>query len=236
MTKALIKQIRTGKVKQMGQEGAKNPMDRPWKSGIFKQERTGNVWLTKTGLVTDEIADTKAHGGPEKALFAYPEIHYAFWQEKLDAEIGAGAFGENLVITGLDETQVCIGDSYQLGEAVIQVSQPRRPCWKPARRFRTMDLALKIQNSGRTGWYFRVLKTGNIVANTALILVERPFPEWSITTSNDVMYKKKHDLNLTKQLADCDLLATNWKRTLYKRLEGKESVLEKRVFGPNKEE
>src|SRR5699024_8652399 len=135
---------------------------RPWKSASFKEPVSGKVWLTETGLIGDEIGDKRAHGGPEKALFAYPMNHYAFWKEELDIEIGVGGMGENLPLEGVDESAVCIGDQYQLGEAVIEVSQPRRPCWKPARRFKIMDFALRIQNSGRTGWYFRVIKEGYI--------------------------------------------------------------------------
>lgn len=231
----LIKQIRTGKVKEKGYEGAENPMDRLWKSGIFKSEREGKVWLTATGLEKDEIGDTKVHGGPEKALFAYPEKHYTYWQKDLDMEIGRGAFGENLVVEGLDEATVCIGDTYQAGDVLIQVSQPRQPCWKPARRFKVLDFALRIQRSGLTGWYYRVLSEGYIEADSVLTLVERTYPQWTIAACNEVMHEKKQDLDLAADLAGCPLLAVNWKRTLEKRLRGKESALEKRVYGPNKE-
>jgi len=236
MKSPFIKQLRTGKVKQMGTPNAEDPFDRPWESGIFKEKRQGKIWLHKTGLASDEQADLKAHGGPEKALFAYPIKHYAFWQQELNTKvIDAGAFGENLVLEGTDEFTTFIGDTYQLGEAIVQVSQPRRPCWKPARRFRVMDLALRIQNSGKTGWYYRVIKEGNVEAGEELKLLERPYPEWSIAASNEVMYEKKSDLNLAYELASCTLLAPNWKRSLNKRLRGKESSITKRVYGPNKE-
>src|SRR5699024_2796282 len=107
VSKVYIKQIRTGKVKHLGTQGAKNPM----------------------GLESDEIGDTVAHGGPEKALFAYPEKHYNYWKKDLEMEINTGAMGENLVIEGIDETDVCIGDTYEIGDALVEVSQPRQPCW-----------------------------------------------------------------------------------------------------------
>src|SRR5690625_1092500 len=236
MNVPFIKQVRTGKVKQMGSEHAKDVMDRKWESGIFKQEREGKIWLSKTNLEADEVADTKAHGGPEKALFAYPVIHYPYWQEDLQMEeIGPGAFGENLVMEGTDEFSTFIGDTYRFGEAIIQVSQPRRPCWKPARRFKVLDFALRIQNSGKTGWYYRVLQEGYVEAGLELELIERPYPQWSIAAANEVMYIKKSDLHLAYELASCSLLAPNWKRSLQKRLRGQESSIEKRVYGPNLE-
>lgn len=225
----------TGKVKRLGDPKAKNPMDREWETGIFKNETRDKVWLTKTNLIGDEVADKKVHGGPEKALFAYPSEHYPYWKETLeDGSIDLGAFGENLAVKHMNEMTVCIGDIYELGEALIQVSQPRRPCWKPARRFRVLDFALRIQNSGFTGWYFRVLKEGYIQGGDVFQLIERPYPEWTIDRSNEVMYKQKDNYELTRELANCDLLAENWQKSLSRRLEGIESREEGRVYGPNK--
>jgi len=236
MNSPFIKQLRTGKVKQMGDKHAKTPMERPWESGIFKEKREGKLWLHPTGLESDEIADKKAHGGPEKALFAYPVAHYPYWKDELNIEeIDTGAFGENLVIENTDEFTTFIGDTYQFGEAIIQVSQPRRPCWKPARRFKVLDFALRIQRSGKTGWYFRVLQEGYVEAGLNLELIERPYPQWSIAACNEVMYEKKSDLHLAYELSSCELLAPNWQRSLQRRLRGQESSIHKRVYGPNVE-
>src|SRR5690625_1996364 len=137
MEEPFVHKVFTGKVKTMGDPNAKNPMDREWESGIFKKEKSEQLWLTKTGLEGDEIADKKVHGGPEKALFTYPIKHYTYWKKDLENEdIDMGAFGENLAVLEMDEFSVCIGDTYKFGDTMIQVSQPRRPCWKPARRFR----------------------------------------------------------------------------------------------------
>src|SRR5690625_3104157 len=141
MNSPFIKQLRKGKVKKMGKEGAKDPFQREWESGIFKNPYEDKLWLTKTGLIGDEVADKKVHGGPEKALFAYPVKHYDYWQKELQLEIDAGGFGENLVVEGADEFTTCLGDTYQFGEAIIQVSQPRQPCWKPARRLQVVGFA-----------------------------------------------------------------------------------------------
>src|SRR5699024_7130763 len=201
MNTPFVEQLRTGKVKKLGDKHDQNPMERQWETGMFKNEREGQVWLTKTGLKEDEVADTKVHGGPEKALFAYPEAHYEYWREQLGKEsMVAGGMGENLVIEGADEFTTFIGDVYRFGEAVIEVSQPRRPCWKPARRHRVLDLALQIQNSGRTGWYYRVLEEGYVEANVTLELIDRPHPEWSIAAANEVMYVDKDNLHRAYKL------------------------------------
>ncbi|WP_376837307.1 MOSC domain-containing protein [Bhargavaea ullalensis] len=236
MNQPFVYKTFTGKVKTMGDPDAKRPMDRKWESAIFKTEKELPLTLTKTGLSGDQVADTKNHGGPEKALFCYPLRHYDHWKEDLELDsIGAGAMGENLSVTDMDETTVCIGDTYRLGNALIQVSQPRRPCWKPARRFRVLDFSLRIQNTGLTGWYFRVLEEGSIQSGLHLELIERPYPRWTIAECNDVMYRDKEDRERTAALASCDLLAANWKHTLVKRLQGHESSVEKRVYGPNQE-
>lgn len=234
MGKPFVHKILTGKVKQLGTPDALNRMDRPWKSGMFKIETDGPLWLERTGLKGDEVADKKNHGGPEKAVFAYPIKHYDYWKKDLELDlIDVGAMGENLAVLDMDECSVCVGDTYQLGDSIIQVSQPRRPCWKPARRFRVIDFALRIQNSGRTGWYFRVLKEGYVQSGIELKLIERPHPEWTIAACNDVMYVHKDNRRLAEELATCELLSENWRRSLKKRILGQSSSIEQRVFGPN---
>lgn len=235
MNSPFIKQLRKGKVKKMGKKGAKDPFEREWESGIFKNPFEDKLWLTKTGLKGDEIADTKVHGGPEKALFAYPVKHYEYWQKELQLEINAGGFGENLVVEGTDEFTTCLGDTYRFGDAIIEVSQPRQPCWKPARRFQVIDFALRIQQTGKTGWYFRVLQEGYVEGGVSMELLERPYPEWTIEKCNEVMHKKKDDLELTASLLACEALAQNWQRTFRRRLRGIQSDIAKRVYGPNKD-
>lgn len=235
MNEPFVHKIYAGKVKQLGNPNASDPMERQWETGMFKTATDEQVWLGKTGLVGDEVADKKNHGGPEKAVFAYPIKHYASWKEELGIDsIDMGSMGENFAVLEMDEYTVCIGDTFRLGDALIQVSQPRRPCWKPARRFKIKDLALQIQNSGRTGWYFRVLEEGNIISRIDFELIDRPYPQWSIAACNEVMYKDKNNLKIADELASCDLLAVNWRQTLKKRLRGQESSMEKRVYGPNR--
>lgn len=231
--KAFVQNLLVGKVKQLGSNDAKHPMERAWESGMFKNVVHEKMWLSKNGIEGDQVADKKNHGGPEKAVFAYPTSHYDYWKNDLEIQIGIGAMGENIAVTPINEETVCIGDVYQFGEAIIQVSQPRRPCWKPARRFKVVDFALRIQNTGRTGWYYRVLQEGFVQEKQEMTLMERPYPKWTIANCNEVMYIKKDDVDLARELAACEFLAPNWKKTLTKRLKGIKSSDDKRIYGPN---
>lgn len=211
--------IQVGLPKTHGHPDGIDPMDRPWTSGIFKEAVAGPVMLSRTNLAGDRQADLENHGGTDKAVNAYAWEHYPFWQETLGIEkLPSGAFGENFTTAGLLEDAVCIGDVFQVGEAVVQISQPRQPCWKLARRWRIKDLALQVQESGRTGWYFRVLEEGAVEAGNALTLIERRYPEWTIAAANDVMHRRTTDLDAARALAACPDLSVSWKRSLSKRI------------------
>jgi MOSC domain-containing protein YiiM len=231
----LLKEVFTGLPKTVGTKAAKSPMEREWTSGIFKEKVEGAVWLSKTKLEGDGQADLENHGGLEKAVFAYPLEHYRYWQQEHGiSDISSGGMGENFIIDQINEGMISIGDTFQIGEAIVQVSQPRQPCWKPARRFRTKNLALLIQNTGRTGWYFRVLKEGHVEAGQPLILVENPYPQWTIEKCNEVLHAKKANFEEMRELAACDCLAPKLRDTLHKRMETQEAPnIQKRVYGPN---
>ncbi|MGV2829320.1 MOSC domain-containing protein [Myxosarcina sp. GI1(2024)] len=202
----------------LGIEDALNPMDRPWSTGFFKKPIEGAVWLGKTNLDGDGQADLYHHGGLEKAVLAYAAEHYHKWQRRLmRSELTWGAFGENFTIVGQTELSVCIGDIYKVGDALIQVSQPRQPCWKLSRRWRIKDLALQVQRTGWTGWYFRVLQEGFVAPKQPVILVECPYPQWTIARANEIMHQHLNERKLAAELADCPLLAPNWQRTLVNR-------------------
>jgi MOSC domain-containing protein YiiM len=160
----------------------------PWVSGFAKLPVSGQVELRQDHLAGDGQADRTVHGGPEKALLGYCGDHYAQWSSELGQPFADGAFGENLALTGIAEDGVAIGDSFQLGTAVIQVSQPRQPCWKLARRNRRPDLPAKAIASGRLGWYFRVLTPGVIQAGDNLEPLARPHPEWTIGRINRLFF------------------------------------------------
>ena len=233
MTAPHVISIQVGLPKALGIKGASNPMDRPWTTGFFKTPVTGNIWLGSTNLVGDGQADLKNHGGMEKAVLAYAAEHYQSWREDLRLpDLPYGAFGENLTISAQTESSVCIGDIYDLGEAQIQVSQPRQPCWKLSRRWRIRDLALQVQKNGRTGWYFRVLKEGHIEPNLSLMLRDRPYPQWTIARANQIMHHKLNNRDAA-ELAACPLLASSWQQTLSRRVNKSLKSDTPRLWGNN---
>lgn len=231
----LLERIFIGQPKTVGRKNAALPMDREWRSGIFKEPAAGPIWLGKTNLDGDGQADLKHHGGPEKAVFTYPSEHYSYWKSELPyTDISPGGMGENFSLKNQLETSVAIGDIYEIGEAVIQVSQPRQPCWKPGRRFKIKNLPLMLQNTGRTGWYYRVLQEGNVEEGQFLKLIDRPYPNWTIEKCNTIMHMDKDNLEEAEQLSRCEGLSANWKETLRKRVEkGEHADVRRRVIGPN---
>lgn len=126
-----------------------------------------------------------------------------------------GVVGENFSVLEMDEFTVCIGDTYQFGDAIIQVSQPGSPTLSSIDNF-----SLLAKNKGCTGWFFRVVEEGQIISRIDLDLVERPFPQWTIAACNEVMHIYKDDLRLADELASCELLSSHWKRLLIRRLRG----------------
>jgi MOSC domain-containing protein YiiM len=191
-------------------------------SGIHKTPCDGPVQLTHTGLAGDGQGDTKRHGGPEKALHHYPADHYAAWRAELPdlrpQLAQAGAFGENLSTTGLDERGVCIGDQFDLGTARVQIAQGRQPCWRLNVRFGRRDMARRVQMTGRTGWYYRVLTAGVVAPGDRLILVQRPNPAWPLARLLDVLYRDTLNVEALAAIAELPDLADSWRELARRRL------------------
>jgi MOSC domain-containing protein YiiM len=216
---AVLKSIQVGRPRVMGEADADDPQRRLWESAIFKEPVAGPVWLGRTNLAGDRQADLSVHGGPDKAVNVYASEHYALWEEELQlGPMSLGAFGENFTTGGLIENAACIGDVFAVGEATVQISQPRQPCWKLARRWGVKDLAVRVQETGRTGWYFRVLREGHVEAGQPMALVERPHPEWTIAAANEVMYRGRHDAAANAALAECAALSESWRGSLLRRV------------------
>jgi MOSC domain-containing protein YiiM len=217
VTDATILSIQVGTPQRMGTPGAADPLDQEWESSIFKQPVAGPLRLGLRNLEGDAQADLVAHGTPDQAVLLYAAAHYPEWRATLGKpEMLHGAFGENFTMSGMDETTACVGDTYAVGEALVQVSQPRGPCWKLARRNRVPDLHLQVQRNGRGGWYVRVLRAGTVEAGLPLTLIERPYPEWTIARVNDVLYRREPDPAVRAALAECHLLSATWRRIFSK--------------------
>ena len=163
--------------------GTARPFNGAELSAIAKRPREGRVQILPEGLAPDEQADRRVHGGPEMALHLYPLDHHAWWRgiigdhPLLDEP---GGFGSNLAVTGLSEDMVHIGERFRLGSAVIEVSQPRQPCWKIEHRFGQPGMVARIVETGRCGWYFRVIETGDVAAGDSLERLAPGAPDWSV--------------------------------------------------------
>jgi MOSC domain-containing protein YiiM len=184
----------------------------PWTTGIHKSPVSGPVRLAAKNLDGDGQADLTVHGGPDKAVCVYSVDHYPFWREELGVrECGPGWFGENFSVTGQTESSVSIGDVYRIGSAVVQVSQPRAPCWKLGRRWDRLDMAKRVIQSGKTGWYLRVLEPGIVECGDVLTLVDRPFGRWTIEAVNDAAYGRSSVADAARELAACPALSDAWR-------------------------
>ncbi|WP_343312786.1 MOSC domain-containing protein [Brucella sp. BE17] len=212
----IVQSLLTGKVAPLG------PHNAP--SGIDKKPVQDGIRITHEGLCGDEQGDTRVHGGPEKAIHHYPLEHYNIWR----AEIGerqcldsAGAFGENISTIGLDEKNVAVGDRFQLGTALIEVSQGRQPCWKLNARFDVPDMAIRVQKTGRTGWYYRVLEEGLAEAGLPMVLVDRLSPEWTLHRIWYLLYVDMLNYDELSAMAEIPHLADGWKRYAVRRLQNR---------------
>ena len=153
------------------------------RSAIAKRAVDGAVIIGPLGLAGDEQADADVHGGPGKAIHHYPFEHYAEWRAIAphpDRLAAVGAFGENISTNGLTEENVCVGDRFRVGSAIIEVSQPRQPCWKQAHHLSWPTLPRLMTKAAKAGWYYRVIEPGTVQAGDALVLLERPEPDWPV--------------------------------------------------------
>ncbi|MFD4837915.1 MOSC domain-containing protein [Achromobacter sp. NPDC058515] len=206
-----IDALLTGTVRPLGDSGRD--------SGIDKHPVAERLWLGPEGLSGDEQADRRFHGGPEKALHHYARDHYPAWLDALGERPvlrGPGAFGENISTSGVTESDVCVGDIYRVGTAVVQVSQARQPCWKLDHRFGHRGMAARVQASGMTGWYYRVLQTGWLATGDALSLQDRPHPQWTLARVQDILNRRVLDPGVLHALANLSELSPNW-RTLFEK-------------------
>ncbi len=219
-----IVSIQVGMPDTHGTADAENPLERPWTSAIFKYPVEGAVWMGKINIEGDGQADLRVHGGADKAVMIYALEHYDYWRNVLpDIAWGNGGFGENLTVDGQNEHTVCIGDIYTIGEAKVEVSQSREPCWKLARRWTLKDLTARVTENGYSGWYVRVLEEGNIEAGMTMTLLERPHPEWSVARMKEVWQRSGKDPEFAKvyglELAKLPALADNWRTWLHQQTE-----------------
>lgn len=189
-------------------------------SGIGKQPVYQPVHLNMLNFEGDGQADLRHHGGPDKAVCVYPSEHFPYWERVHGRTFGPGAFGENLTTQGILESNVCIGDVFRLDEAIVQVTQPRQPCFKLSVKYDWPKLPLLVQETGFTGYYFRVLKAGNVKLDAALVLQERISEAATVSYANQLMHVDKQNRKGMEQLLRNPALSESWRKTFMKRLDG----------------
>lgn len=190
----------------------------PLRTAYGKHRVVGRVRVLREGLEGDEQAHREVHGGPDRAVLAYSAEHYRAWAAESLAPTG---FGENLLVEGLDESSVCIGDVFAAGSAVLEVSVPRTPCKAITRATAIDGLYERTRESGRTGWLHRVLEEGGLGEGDALVLRERPNPSWTVTRAAHVMeLMRAYDKTIVpeaRELAAVTALALGWREKLRRR-------------------
>ncbi|MGA7623466.1 MAG: MOSC domain-containing protein [Candidatus Acidiferrales bacterium] len=195
----------------------------PWKgqtfkTSIFKEPVRGHVMMRRLDLDGDKQADLSVHGGPNKAVYAYPSEHYSFWRSELpDMDLRWGAFGENLTTEGLNETDIHIGDRFRIGEATVVVTQPRVPCFKLAAKFQRDDILKRFLASGRSGFYFSVVEEGMVAAGDSIERIETDENGISVTDINN-LFRGDKDIALLRRATVLDPLPVDWREHFSQKL------------------
>lgn len=190
-------------------------------TGIFKKPINGNILISPKGLTNDQQADLKNHGGEHKAVYAFSANHYDYWREKLNKpELAFGQFGENLTISGLDEATLCIGDQIQIGDCILEISQPRVPCYKLGIALGLTEMPKLFVKHGATGIYFRVLQAGNININSQISIRFRHPKQLTVHTLFNAYFDKDY-IGSDKVMALAETipqLSNEWQNKILARL------------------
>lgn len=182
-------------------------------TGICKNPVSKPLPLSHLGFEGDGVGDLKYHGGTDKAACVYSIDHYPYWEEVLGIKLPPAAFGENLSVSNLKEDDVCIGDIFQLGTAVVQISQPRQPCKTLAARYGRNDMVKLVVDSGRTGFYFRVLKEGTVKKGDPLTLKERDPRGITVAFASRTYHHAKDDRDAIRKILAVPALSASWQRS-----------------------
>lgn len=216
-----IVSVQIGKVKSYGNKDSKEFLEKYWESASFKEVADGKIFVGKTGLEGDEVADKIHHGGVEKAVFANSYENYGEWARFLGLEsIPFGALGENLTISGLHESSVCLGDVHKIGSALLQVSQPRKPCWKIAKMWSNKKFTDEIYTTGLTGWYYRVVEEGFVEAGDEVSVVSQDESKVSILDANMAFANPIKHRDILEKIANISSIALSYKISVTNRISG----------------
>jgi MOSC domain-containing protein YiiM len=193
--------------------------DREIQTGIFKEPVEGRVKVRKLGLDSDVQVDRRFHGGLDKAVYCYPFEHYATWSEDLGlGPFPPGQFGENLTVEGMLEDTVSIGDIFRVGEVLLEVSEPRSPCFKLALKFGLLDFPKPFLASGRVGFYFRVVEEGTVGAGDSIELVQGDPVRFSVREMSRLLYLAPHDVEGATRALEIKSLSARLRHKLNQRV------------------
>lgn len=186
-------------------------------TGICK-DSVEEALLTKDGFVGDGVANTKFHGGPDRAVCVYPYEHYSLWEKEFGQTLPPSAFGENVTVTNMLEKDVHVGDVFQLGEAVIQITQGRIPCSTISKRNNNDPLLKRMVETGYTGYLCRVLQEGKVRKNSSITLLESHPKQLSVLFGNELYFHRRSDVEGMKRMLEVEELADVWKEKLRNRI------------------
>jgi MOSC domain-containing protein YiiM len=188
-----------------------------------KHPVAGPVKVGHERIEGDDQASKKFHGGPDRAVLAYAATHYPAWRAEFpDHAFAYGAFGENFTVDGLDERSVCVGDRHRFGEVVLEVSCPRSPCMKIEQHHALPGLFLRVRETGRIGWLYRVVQQGAVAAGCEIAVEPGPCPAWDVARVMDVFTRVRagEALDEGRELLACEPLVATWREVLRERLPG----------------
>jgi MOSC domain-containing protein YiiM len=192
---------------------------KPVSTGIFKEPVAGRVMLRTLNLDGDGQADLSVHGGPSKAVYVYPSEHYDYWKYELPGmKLPWGMFGENFTTAGLFESELNIGDKFRVGSAVVRVTEPRLPCYKLALKFARPDIIKRFLASELTGFYFAVLREGDVGAGDPIQLIERSQHSLKVSDVTRLYTSEKHNAELVRRAIDVEALPESWRSYFQHRL------------------
>lgn len=222
---AKILSVQVGRAKTYGDAQSKDFLEKEWQSASFKEVSHTPLFAHFTGFFGDEVADTVHHGGVDKAIFANSYENYAHWASFLEQKsLPFGALAENLTITGLHEQSVMLGEVHQIGTAILQVSQPRKPCWKISRRWNHIAFTNEIFTSGLTGWYYKVLQEGLIGSDDEIKVIQQKTPQISILKANEAFREPEKYKSILETILDIPSLASSYQESIVKRLKNESDL------------
>lgn len=187
-------------------------------NSAIRKKPVNEVMLTKDGFKGDSVGNRDVHGGPDRAVCLYPYEHYSQWEKEFQKPFQKPAFGENICVANQLEKDVFIGDTFSLGEAVIQISQGRVPCISISKHNKAENLLNRVVETGYTGYFFRVLQEGNVKEDSVMTLIERKQEKFSVLKGNQLMFHDRKNRKAIEELIQVDALAEVWRNRLMKAL------------------